>query len=284
MKNNKNIDYLKKMILKNHKTLNCIYRKPRKNIVNLHWWSMRRNDHVENVGDYLSVVICNYMLRKRGKDLYSKTNKTKHLYAVGSIIQGGAQNATIWGSGLKSGSCDLPILLRKTRKLDIRCVRGPETEKALHDAGFDCPKKYGDPALLMPLLYTPRSLEKTKYKVVLHHATRNIVDDYLSPITGDYKGFIDELVNTELVISSSLHGVILAEAYGVPAILLADKSTDNTFKYKDYYGSTGRRNFPIAKTIEEALKMKPSIPKNIEQLQKNLLETFPYDLWEERNV
>lgn len=42
------------------------------------------------------------------------------------------------------------------------------------------------------------------------------------------------------VYSSSLHGIILAEAYGVPAVMFRsyDKSVD--FKYLDYYASTGR--------------------------------------------
>ena len=39
----------------------------------------------------------------------------------------------------------------------------------------------------------------------------------------------------KLVISSSLHGIILAETYGIPAILLMDKVTNNMFKYNDYY-------------------------------------------------
>lgn len=94
----------------------------------------------------------------------------------------------------------------------------------------------------------------------------------------DWRVFIDEIIKGKLVISSSLHGIILAEAYGVPAILLYEKDM-NLFKYKDYYHSTGRYDFPIAKSIEEALTMKPAPIPDMSVLQKNLLESFPADLW-----
>ena len=50
-------------------------------------------------------------------------------------------------------------------------------------------------------------------------------------------------------------------------------------KYNDYYYSTGRTEYPICKDIKEALSLPvPKIP-DLSQLQKNLLESFPVDLW-----
>lgn len=277
---NSNIQYAKKYILRNKKILNCPLRFTRKNHVNLHWWSTRRDDHVENIGDYLSVVVCKYMMQKKGLSFDDKVSKTKHLYAIGSIIQGGAQNATIWGSGLKSGKTDIPFLARKTRKLDARCVRGPKTREVLIQNGYDCPKNYGDPALLLPLFYNQPIKQDKDYLVILHHETKRDIENSITPLMDNYKDFIDAIRSSKFVISSSLHGVIIAEAYGIPAVLLQDKSTNNRFKYDDYYQSTDRKEYPIANTVEEALKIKPTAPKNIDKLQKTLLKTFPYDLWE----
>ena len=51
------------------------------------------------------------------------------------------------------------------------------------------------------------------------------------------------------------------------------------FKYRDYYYSTGRKDFPICLTVEEALKTTPAQVPDVTQLQKDLLDSFPIDLW-----
>lgn len=273
------INSLKKFWNRNNKILNCSSRKTKKNCVNLHWWSMNRKDHIENIGDYLSLVVCNYMLDKRSLTFDIDVGKTKHLYAIGSIIQGGMQNATIWGSGLKGDFNRQDKILNHFRKLDIRLVRGPETRRILCKNRYKCDENYGDPALLMPLIYSPNVSKKRDYLVVLHKDTELKLENSIMPLGTDYHDFIDRLNESKKVISSSLHGIILAEAYGIPAILLKDTESSNLFKYRDYYYSTGRFDFPIANNIEEALEMSPCDIPNLEPLQKKILKTFPYDLW-----
>lgn len=271
--------YLRKLYRRNEKILNCLPRKTKKNRVNIHWWSMRNQDQMENVGDHLSVTITQYMLALKNLSLDIPVKETKHLYTVGSIIQGGAQNAVIWGSGLKHGIDDFGFLSRRTRKLDVRLVRGPETRKALLAAGYACPELYGDPAILMPLIYTPEKNEKSKHLIVLHHETTRKIPGSITPVTNNYKHFLNQLCNTELVISSSLHGIILAETYGIPAILLSDKETENMFKYNDYYYSTGRINYPVTRSVEEALQTDPPELPDFTTIRQNIIKTFPYDLW-----
>ena len=83
------------------------------------------------------------------------------------------------------------------------------------------------------------------------------------------------------MISSSLHGKIIAESYGVPAIMLEYTPCDDITKYKDWYYSTGRKLFPVAKDIDEALVLKPSILQReiLIKMQNDLIESFPVDLW-----
>jgi pyruvyltransferase len=259
--------------------------KSRKNRVNLHWWRVKSGK--ENLGDYLSSVVCEYAASLRGKSFDDSVRSTKHLYAVGSIITAGFQNAAIWGSGLITEPVSVKeklILSKVLRTLDIRAVRGPKTREYLIKAGHNCPEKYGDPAILLPLIYTPKKLSrKKKYAVVLHHETKLFHEENINIETTDYKAFSDELCNSEKVISSSLHGIILAEAYGIPAVLLNDTPAKKSmFKFDDYYFSTKRFEYPVAESIEEALKTKPPpLPANLEEMQKDLLELFPYDLWDE---
>ena len=92
---------IEKMSRRNRMLLSNKNRVVHKNCVNLHWWSRCDKNGIENFGDALSPAICKYMLDKKGLSFDKNIDMTKHLYAVGSIIQGGLQNATVWGSGLK---------------------------------------------------------------------------------------------------------------------------------------------------------------------------------------
>lgn len=247
----------------------------RKNCVNLHWWDL--GGTMQNVGDALSPVVVSYLKERNGITTDASPKGTAHLYAIGSIIDGAYQNATVWGSGLLRGKGR--YWWRCFRKLDIRCVRGPETRQALLANGYRCPERYGDPAILMPLIYQPQSQHKRfAYRVIPHMVYGRDYPNALSPLTDDWKSFIDGIVQSELVISSSLHGIILAEAYGIPAILLNDHDM-NLFKYRDYYLSTGRDAFPVARSVQEALSMTPAELPDLETMQKQLMEAFPKDLW-----
>ena len=171
--------------------------------------------------------------------------------------------------------------------LDIRSVRGPLTRNHLVELGHNCPDIYGDPAILMPLIYMPESLEK-EYDVMIipnYMQEKTIRDNFSSKyhitsmITNNYCEVIDRIVKSKLVVASSLHAIILAEIYGVPTIFYRfDKSRD--IKYLDWYYSTGRYDVKIHDTLESALKSNPMpLPDNILDMQNQIMEVFPYDLW-----
>ncbi|MEE3325413.1 MAG: polysaccharide pyruvyl transferase family protein [Methanosphaera sp.] len=169
--------------------------------------------------------------------------------------------------------------------LDIRMVRGPRTRDILLKKGYNCPEVYGDPAILMPMIYYPKTQTgKRDYSVILHKSDDRNVPFRIETISYGFKDFIDQIVNSKLIISSSLHGIILAESYGTPAILLNDSRMDfNMLKYEDYYFSTDRMNFPVAYSIESALQMDPpSLPNRslLKNMRETMIKAFPRDLWE----
>lgn len=267
-------------ILRNRIILDNTWRKPRKQKVNLHWWMIPPTNNLPsqyNIGDYLSTVVVEWMKEQHKIESdASYDGKTHHLYAIGSILTTGFQNATIWGSGTLHFH---HFWWKKSRKLDVRCVRGPITRATLLINGYSCPEIYGDPAILMPLIYSPDPhTEKTEYIVIPNHSVDAGNDRELSTITKDYKTFINRIVQAKLVISSSLHGIILAEAYGVPAILLTT-DTISLLKYRDWYESTGRNEFPMASSIDDALNITPPPIPDLSIMQKNIINAFPADLW-----
>lgn len=263
--------------LRNRFILFNYWNKSKKNRVNLNYWN-----ESENLGDMLSPVIVNYMLSLKGIYPDKNVQGCKHLYAVGSILTAGIQDATVWGSGVLNASLTYRL---QNRKLDIRAIRGPITYAILKDYGFKVPMVYGDPAVIMPEIYPiPPKNKIARFGLVTHKdyllkenfASHNILQ--LNIITHNYEHFIDSLASVDVVISSSLHGIILAEAYGIPAILL--KPQIDIIKYYDYYYSTGRTNFTIANTIEEAVQLAPPPVPDLNKLKENLKKSFPYDLYE----
>lgn len=269
-------EILKSYIQRNHMILSDKSNRVKPNTVNLHWWKL--SGEYQNVGDMLSPVVVQSLLEKNDIPASAPAVRTRHLYAIGSIIDGGYQDAVVWGSGLLRGKDH--YWWRRLRKLDIRAVRGPLTRQALLDNGYSCPEVYGAPAILMPLFYRPADTRKRyAYRVVPHMVYGSAYPNFLSPHTASWKDFIDGLVQSELVISSSLHGIILAEAYGIPAILLNDHDM-NLFKYRDYYYATGRYEIPVAQSVEEALKLRPAPLPDLHTLREGLLASFPAELWQ----
>lgn len=194
-------------------------------------------------------------------------------------------DATIWGTGILNLK-HVAIVQEQSvfREYDVRAVRGPLTKRALEAAGYKVPNVFGDPAILIKNIYSPEHIEK-KYdcSLIFHfrYAREVAGINCITTETKDFKYFVDEIVSSKKIISSSLHGIIFAETYGIPTVMLCENiEQEDVFKYYDWYYSTGRYNVKIADSIEEALEMEPmELPKNLDLLRKGLIESFPYDLW-----
>lgn len=272
--------------LKRNRTSLC-HRPLRKHQVNLEWW-----DESANLGDALAPVLYSYMLHRKKISKNQKTKRTIHLMTVGSLIGMGNFDAVIWGSGIHTEDMIRNVIdRRKYVRYDIRAVRGPVTAAVLRGAGYACPEIYGDPAVLMPLLYQPENIEKRYPVSVIRHYTDTAgrtsgkMTEELHEIdicTKEYRGVIDEIKASELVISSSLHGIILAESYGVPALFLNEKHgrDKELMKYLDWYYSTGRFDIRIAYGMKEAIRMDPMDTPDLKEMRKQLMASFPYDIWD----
>ena len=173
-------------IIKNRNNIIChdYNRKAKKNIVNLNYWSIDSEKDIYNLGDYLSLIVYRYLLKINKIPEEKVLNKTKHLYAIGSILLTGFQDCTVWGSGILgeltgiSGKLTI-IFNRYLRKLDIRAVRGPLTMQYLTQNKIKCPEIYGDPAILMPLIYNSAK-KRTKDYLIINHYSQKQKDEYNS--------------------------------------------------------------------------------------------------------
>jgi pyruvyltransferase len=234
----------------------------------------------ENFGDYLSTVVVSRVLSLFNHVLDEEVERPARLLAVGSILHFAHDGDTVWGSGVNG---KVPESAHRYRTLDVRAVRGPLTRDFLRRRGVDAPEVYGDPVLLLPRLFAGRfrASAQRPYVVVpnLHDLKAMSAESNLVSPFQPWNTCIERILEASFVISSSLHGLVVAEAFGIPARYLRISETEHPLKYEDYALGTGRPSIEAARSIEEALDMGGMPPPRFDEAQ--LLESFPIDLWRE---
>lgn len=205
------------------------------------WWM--ESPYPGNFGDILNP----YLVEKLTGLPPRHGPKGAGVLAIGSTIRFAQDGAQVWGAGTPR------MTDRLNPKAQYLAVRGPLTARLVEQSGGTAPLVLGDPAALLPRLYRPaHSPPRHRLGVVLHHAHtgRLRFDDdvkVIGVLRAGYAGieaFIDDLLQCERILSSSLHGLIVSHAYGVPAqwfdVVAAREGVpgDGT-KFHDYLMSVG---------------------------------------------
>lgn len=239
-------------------------------LMRLFWWSP--DDSSVNFGDHLSKVLVERMLQK---SLACETfihPAEPVFFAIGSLLEQAQNGDLVWGSGFLFEHHQITF-----SQLDVRAVRGPLTRQILINQGIFCPEIYGDPALLFPRYFPEFQRGEIVYDYIIipHIGEMYLFLPYKNVVfpTEPWDEVLNKILRAKLVISSSLHGIILAEAYGIPARMLMMNLNTSLFKFKDYYEGTGRPLFQIAHSIHEALLLQGESPPRID-LDK-LAQAFP---------
>jgi len=267
-----------------------------KNNIPLFYWSsvIFEKKKTENYGDLLSL----YLVEKiSGKPVtyYNAPKKRKawiqkqHLMAIGSIMSYATSKAYVWGSG---------IISKKDvfTEANFLAVRGPKSRARVLELGYSCPEVYGDPALLLPNFYVPEVPKTHTLGIIPHYidyqeAVAQFEHDpsvkVINLLGDDVEEITQEILSCEQTLSSSLHGVIVSHAYGIPSVWVrfSDKLTGDNVKFEDYFLSvdlvpyTGKSitKEDTAATLTPLFQGQSTVPKNevLENLKKNLLNAFP---------
>lgn len=249
----------------------------------VYWWKPRGGG--PNVGDDLARVIVAAVLRLADRRILDKCGGSGRLFSIGSVLHFARDGETIWGTGANG---KMPESAHRFSHLDVRAVRGPLTQAFLKKRGIACPAVFGDPGLLAPQFFPPAlvadQIGTHEFLVVPHlndpdEPYRRFGSTLCSP--RQYPAaFIRSLLRARRVVSASLHGIVLAEAYGIPAVLLDAGGTESRFKYDDYYQGTGRVAYPVAHSVDEALSLEVVAPPPLDEIAHRLVQVFPYDLWD----
>jgi len=216
------------------------------------WWFKHKN-----FGDAINPILIKFISGETPKNLRSNlygifkqlVTKEPVYIVVGSTLHRAAdKNSIIWGAGFISYSGKLK---EKPRK--IYAVRGPLSREIIIKQGFDCPEVYGDPALLLPRFYKPNVEKIYKIGLIPHYLDKDnpVIDKFkqskdllIIDIFSGMKKVINDILSCEKIASSCLHGIIVADAYGIQSTWLkfSDKVIGDGFKFRDYFMSVGRKD------------------------------------------
>lgn len=180
--------------------------------------------------------------------------KKKNYLCIGTLLDAvnySNPQTVVWGSGVSGQERSF------VPPLEICSVRGYKTLEFLSTHGIECPNSFGDPALLLPRYYSP-FFQRKKYKLgIIPHVIdldfdvinkiRETQTDILIIDLAHYEKWtdvIDQICSCEIIASSSLHGLIVSDAYNIPNcwITLSGKISGGLFKFYDYFSSVNRKD------------------------------------------
>jgi hypothetical protein len=265
-------------------------------VIPLFFWSSTvfEKKTAENYGDLLSSYIVEKVSGKKTRfynapKLRKKWFQPTYLMAIGSIMSYTSRKAWVWGSGIISRDDTFS-------KARFCAVRGPLSRKRILELGYDCPEVYGDPALLLPEFYKPEATVKYKIGIIPHYVDYKQVQQLygeeetvtvIDLMTNDHFKTTDQIRACQRVVSSSLHGVIVAQAYGIPAVWVrfSDRLSGDNVKFEDYFRSVAIVPYTGAHLTEKKsltffdslFKKYPSSFKmtRLKEIQEALLQAFP---------
>ncbi|WP_161984365.1 polysaccharide pyruvyl transferase family protein [Mariprofundus erugo] len=218
-----------------------------------------------NWGDALNPVLVELLSGKKAMHL-AGLHHDRYM-VIGSILDGANERTQVWGSGFirENGKVLAPPRA-------IHAVRGPLTRGLLLKQGIGCPEVYGDPALLYPRFFNPEIPKKYSVGIIPHYIDkqnpwleryRNDPAVLVLDIESGINDFVCALKSCEVILSSSLHGLICADAYGIPNtwIRFSDDVVGGDFKFRDYRLSIGAdepspilmsENVSLASVVDQA--------------------------------
>ncbi|MFA5502592.1 MAG: polysaccharide pyruvyl transferase family protein [Sulfurovaceae bacterium] len=247
----------------------------------------------KNFGDVLNPILISKLSGQKVFPIRSINYSKKHYLVIGSILQYATRHSIVWGSGFIAA--DSHCIEKPS---EVCAVRGPLSRKKLMDDGIECPEIYGDPALLLPAIYQPAIKKKYTLGIIPHYVDKHhewikknissISDDILliDVINGNPLEVVDAILSCEQIASSSLHGLIISDAYKIPSLWIefSGNLLGGHFKFFDYFASVEKDiNGPYYIAIETTTdELKRSIPDYVDpkiDLQK-LIEACPFNLIE----
>jgi pyruvyltransferase len=251
----------------------------------LYWW--QKGPRFGNFGDELSRWLVE---RLSGRRVIYAALRDAELVAIGSLLEPHHASRSawadyrgyVWGAGRMYDGSQLDL-----KSARVVAVRGPKTLQGIVIDEAQQPA-LGDPALLVPEFFD-RPPADTVLGILPHWSERqhpfyrsiNLRQGHVKLIdpVAPVEQVVRELVGCQSVLSSSMHGLIIADAFSIPnAWLRLETGKESAlgyseFKYLDYFAAVGRdspkviRPSRLKQSFQLRAQFQTYTPPQVEQVQ-----------------
>lgn len=228
-----------------------------------------------NIGDRINPQIVEAVTGRPAR--WTGDRDQPHLLAIGSLLSTATAQSHVWGTGLIHpargiGSADAARIF---------ALRGKLTFAEVRKAGLRIPDvPLGDPAVLVGAHLGLTKAERPRYALGLvpHYVDRLhpfiaeaarrdgvvVLDVRLPP-----EAFFRDLRECQAIVSSSLHGLVFADALGIPSLWmeLTDEIAGEGFKFHDWFSTSSNpqsepfRPRSVAELAEAEQRCEPREPE-----------------------
>lgn len=229
--------------------------------IRCYYWRDAKGRCESNFGDALSPLLISKIL---GRQVVWSAPYRADIMGIGSII-GHAKK--LWRRSLLSrqtcplcvwGSGSLLPIRPRTRFMEFLAVRGAKTRDFI---GLRDDIPLGDPGMLSPLLLgetAPPPQSQFGLGMIPHWkeksapAISEFVERFphckmIDVTNPDVLGTIRTIASCEFVLSSSLHGLVVADSFGIPnaRFRLSTAKHTSDWKFEDYFSGVERDCLPV---------------------------------------
>jgi pyruvyltransferase len=245
-------------------------------------WVWTTDTHYDaNLGDALSAVVVAAMSRLPilRAPFSAKKERLAAVGTIGHALHFGKVH--LWGTGFdmqrdRTGGL-VGYQIPDDTELVVHAVRGRRTAAALRAKGIVVPEAYGDPVWFLPKIFPDPNVKKwdlgvivhiseleapnanalvkaaiARYQIPPHLAERvHIINTYTPATIDGLRSKTEEILACRRILSTSLHGLVIAETYGIPCAWFAtyggesgslaiDGSQPIDHRMKDFYSGADR--------------------------------------------
>ena len=258
-------------------------------VVPLSWAATSPAKPHPNLGDALSAAITATMagLPVQRRKFQDRGERLAAVGTIGHVLRGGV--AHWWGTALdaKRNAFDPAVprfCLPPDTRFVVHATRGRFTAARLRGEGVPAPAVYGDPVWFLPRLMTDRPVTpQYELGVVLHISeleeprpgapvlasyrrydvppslarSVRIIDTFTGQGLGGLLDKVDEIRACRRIASISFHGLVIAEAFGIPNVWfkpspggpqvldVEDETADIDHRVRDWYSGTSKLRLPV---------------------------------------